>query len=324
MPKRSNMFQRLIQLIESALAARGAHVIESFSLRDPLNRIEREIDVLVEIPSGTRTLRIAIECRDHNRPATVEWIDELSGKYLYLPVDRVVAVSNSGFSKAAQRKAKIANIEILTLEDVSDFNWEESSFNGRAMAISSPWYDIVNVETLPPVLRQSTNFTIKPLNDVFVYRKGKRNVTLVEFLHWVLGTDEFIIRSMHNTWTTEPDAKLSCRIMTPDWFLKDYIGKEEALNAVTIELKGGIDVFEFWLQMGKYAGANVAYAEASVDDDTIFLVIVQEPSTKKITIQWYVTSNGKHPLRYTERLDRLSTILVENAMLAWEENTENT
>jgi hypothetical protein len=115
MPPRSNEFQRLILLIESHLAPLGAQVSESLMLRDLIDESQREIDIALEIPTGPRTIRVAIECRDHERPAGVEWIDELIGKYSHLPVDRVVAVSRSGFTKAAQTKASLVNIELLTI-----------------------------------------------------------------------------------------------------------------------------------------------------------------------------------------------------------------
>ena len=123
MPPRSNSFQRLIVLVEAALGPLGGRVIESLMLQDLATGKAREIDVAIEIPTGPRTIRIALEARDHRRPAGVQWIDELVGKYIHLPVDRIVAVSRSGFTESARGKAADFNIDLLTPEEVPQFDW---------------------------------------------------------------------------------------------------------------------------------------------------------------------------------------------------------
>ena len=84
---------------------------------------EREIDVAVYLPAGPRTLVIGVECRGHGRSGTKEWIDGLIGKYDGLPVDKIVAVHERGFTKGALKKAADAHIECVTLgrarQDVS-------------------------------------------------------------------------------------------------------------------------------------------------------------------------------------------------------------
>ena len=122
MPKRSNPFQKLIALVERLLAP-YATVEESVELIDRTGA-SREVDVLVKGAVGSHEVSVAIECRDHTRRATVEWIDALAGKYRELPtVDRIVAVSRSGFSKNATKKAAALGISALTLSDASKANW---------------------------------------------------------------------------------------------------------------------------------------------------------------------------------------------------------
>ena len=120
MPKRSNDFQRLIAAIEGQLAPLGAVVTESKLIKEKSSDTEREVDIAIESHIGQHRVLVALECRNRSRPANLEWIDGLIGKYRDLPVEKVVAVSRSGFTKTAIRKAKEVNISTVTLEAAID------------------------------------------------------------------------------------------------------------------------------------------------------------------------------------------------------------
>ena len=123
MPKRSNGFQRLIRRIYSSIKPKGATLTESALLKDSDADTEREVDVLIELQVADAVVRIGIECRDHARAADVQWIDLVIGKYQRLPVDRIIAVSRSGFTKGASGKAKANRIETRTLREALDIDW---------------------------------------------------------------------------------------------------------------------------------------------------------------------------------------------------------
>jgi hypothetical protein len=94
----------------------GAVVTESKLVKDIRTGTEREVDIAIESTVARHSVMIAIECRDHGRPADIQWIDALVGKYRDLPVDKVVAVSRSGFSKIAMQRAAQVRITTITLE----------------------------------------------------------------------------------------------------------------------------------------------------------------------------------------------------------------
>src|SRR5436190_18155971 len=104
MPKRTNDFQRLVLLIEQQVQPKGFTVEESAEVIDRSMGEVREIDVLITGKLGGHSVSIAVEAIDHSRPPSVEWIDRMVGKYLHqtLPVNKVVAVSRAGFTKAAR------------------------------------------------------------------------------------------------------------------------------------------------------------------------------------------------------------------------------
>ena len=67
---------------------------------------------------GPHPILIAIECRDHSRPADVQWIEQLFGKYkMDFGVSKVLAVSRSGFTRTAIVKAAHVGIGTITLEE---------------------------------------------------------------------------------------------------------------------------------------------------------------------------------------------------------------
>ena len=115
MPKRSNDFQRFIAILERLAASPTARVVESSELAEYPKSSPRELDILVEDTVSGHPIRIAVECRDYKRKQDKTWIDTLVGKYRDLQIDKVVAVSSSGFTKGAIEKAAAVGISALTL-----------------------------------------------------------------------------------------------------------------------------------------------------------------------------------------------------------------
>ena len=112
MPKRSNEFQRLVKYIYEQITPAGGRVRESAMLPEPQFG-DREVDILVEQTVAGHEIRISVECRDRGRKGAVEWIDSLIGKYFYLKVDKVVAVSTAMFTDAAKAKANLHGIDLI-------------------------------------------------------------------------------------------------------------------------------------------------------------------------------------------------------------------
>ncbi len=123
MPKRTNDFQKLITMIYQQLATQGARVTESKMIRDIVTEEEREVDIAIEDEYMGQPILIGIECRDRRRNETTEWIDSLIGKYRDLPVDKVFAVSSSGFTKSAQQRGAAHRIVTLAITEAEETAW---------------------------------------------------------------------------------------------------------------------------------------------------------------------------------------------------------
>ncbi|MDP9350573.1 MAG: hypothetical protein M3P51_03400 [Chloroflexota bacterium] len=122
MPKRSNEFQKVIHLICRQLEE-GATVTESKFLRDRLSGDAREVDIVIEMERTLGRLTVSVECVDHARPATQEWVERMHAKHEHLPTDRLFLVSRAGFYKPAMRQAELRGVTALTLDEAMDTDW---------------------------------------------------------------------------------------------------------------------------------------------------------------------------------------------------------
>jgi len=127
MTKQSNAFQKLVHHIHSNSENTETKVTESAPLLEQNieEPIAREVDILIEKAVNGNIAKIAIECRDRACKDDIEWVDSLIGKYRHLDVHNVIAVSNSGFSRAAKLKAKANGIELKTIDEAFKINFNE-------------------------------------------------------------------------------------------------------------------------------------------------------------------------------------------------------
>jgi len=123
MPKRTNDFQQLVLRIYVALAGTSATVEESALLKERNSDAHREVDVLVTTIVAGHSIRVAIECRDHSKDQDISWVDSLIGKYANLDIHKIIAVSHTGYSAAAEQKATQHDIELLTLQEAQEADW---------------------------------------------------------------------------------------------------------------------------------------------------------------------------------------------------------
>jgi hypothetical protein len=106
-------------MIKNHIAA-DATVTESKELIDLVSGERREVDVVIEANVAGHTVTVSLECRDHQRPQTVSWVEEMHAKHERLPTDRLVLVSRSGFTPGALAKAQSYGIETVVPEDLTD------------------------------------------------------------------------------------------------------------------------------------------------------------------------------------------------------------
>lgn len=122
MPQRTNTFQRLVTLLTATLAGH-ARVTESAMLQDRVTGEQREVDVLVVGTTATYNINLGIEVIAWGRRADTPWVEKMRAKHDNLPIDKLILVSESGFSGPAKLKAQFYGIETLTVDAACEADW---------------------------------------------------------------------------------------------------------------------------------------------------------------------------------------------------------
>jgi Restriction endonuclease len=104
-PRRSNLFQDVVALIHQHMA-RGAMVEESAMLVNRVTGEQREVDVAIRANTAGHEVVVAVEARASRRRADVQWVEGMLGKHAHLPSDKLVLVSQRGFSRQARKLAE--------------------------------------------------------------------------------------------------------------------------------------------------------------------------------------------------------------------------
>jgi hypothetical protein len=112
-PKRTNLFQDVVSVIYEHLAGKAVKE-ESAMLVNRLTGEEREVDVVLRTTTAGHETVIAIEAAGRTRRAAVDWVEQMIGKHKNLPTDKVVLVSEAGFTHQAETLAAAENMVTLT------------------------------------------------------------------------------------------------------------------------------------------------------------------------------------------------------------------
>jgi hypothetical protein len=115
-PRRSNLFQDIVAIVHQHMAE-DVTVEESAMLEDRVTGEQREVDVVIRGAVGHDVV-VAVEAAGRSRPATVEWVEQMIGKHANLLTDKLVLVSQSGFTPQARKRAESAGVVALAPVDL--------------------------------------------------------------------------------------------------------------------------------------------------------------------------------------------------------------
>lgn len=122
MPKRSNLFQRLVALLHENIDKNWT-VIESEMLTNTLTGEAREVDIVCRSTLGKTEVIISIECTNTKRPASTTWIESMKSKHEFLPTSKLILWSGNGFYKPAIEFARKCGIETVTPQNKITEEW---------------------------------------------------------------------------------------------------------------------------------------------------------------------------------------------------------
>jgi len=218
MPRRTNEFQRIVTQIAKQLAPLGAIVRESVELEEIDTGVRREVDTLIEVPGGFAPLRVAVECRDRGRKDDITWVDGLIGKYAKLPVAQVIAFSRSGFTETAKRKAAANRIELLSVREGTEVDWQ-NRFLKLGLATLAHNYQLVEIilKTEPTI---EGELTLDAMLTAESGATGTLQQAIEEAQPYVVGcVREYLRENLLNVYRTLADLEKNAVIHVP-WPVK--------------------------------------------------------------------------------------------------------
>lgn len=119
MPKRTNLFQDVVEIIHRHMAS-GAVVEPSAMLPSRSTGEPREVDVVVRSKVAGHEVIVSVEAVGRSRKADRTWVDQMAGKHADLPTSRLVLVSEKGFTRDARAAATAASIVTVAPQDITD------------------------------------------------------------------------------------------------------------------------------------------------------------------------------------------------------------
>lgn len=166
MPKRSNVFQRLVKLLHDRLD-KNWEVHESEMLCNRLTGDDREVDIVLKYKLGPHEVIVAIECTDAKRPASSTWVEAMAKKHEFLATSKLVLWSAKGFYKPAIITAEKLGIETVSQNDDIDVEWATISKifkDGFLKVVQSSFnffIDVVDTDGKKTRLEEPHNYLFK-------------------------------------------------------------------------------------------------------------------------------------------------------------------
>jgi hypothetical protein len=255
-PRRTNTFQRLIAFIEAQLAPHGARVRESVLLDALDGTGPREVDVLIEGAIGDHPVRIAVECRDHLRRQPITWIEQLDGTYRSLPVDKVLAVSKSGFTKAAITRARLVGITTYTLKEALAADWPAEFTKWRAGLVvwtyhlTSAGIEYASDDVPKPIGDELASARVEGPDGANVSTLGEAALQLYH-LHGEQAANDATGSKVGVWWNEGPgkEWEINVRFDVHNRFLVGSDGNRYPIKSIVLLLKGS-----FQLIAGEHSG----------------------------------------------------------------------
>ncbi len=273
MPKRTTPRQRVLAYIHRQLAPLEAKVSESAELQEGTSGAMREVDILIEQSVVGLPSRVAVEFRDRGRRSDLEWIDQLIGKYADLGVDKVIAVSASGFSDSALRKARRHGVDARTLEGVLAAEWPtEFAKLGIGKLSRRDHLLSATLDTTPP-LEEKAGAT-DPVTDT----EGEELCSLLELIQHCLDTvcreavsafyrDNFlnVFRVLSDVTDRQPVVEVSGLTPAREVFIVDERGERRRLRSATLRVRSVFAVQKAGVGHRRYESALISSAHLELE-----------------------------------------------------------
>lgn len=259
-------------------------------LTDKITGEEREVDVLISSNASGYEINIAIEVIARQRRAGTPWVEAMHSKHSSLPTDKLILVSESGFTLPALQKAKFYGFEALTIETALAADWElatELTATGF-IELTSFRYSCTLVYEQGGGALDQVDVPSSAVIDI-----DSHQTTLDEFVRYVLGLPE--IKDVLYPRITSMNERQFWFSYKPGSLLETVV---DGTTVRVVELRVGLDVDHASTPVeysaGKYANTPfVAGVSASHSNELQFVVVKKPDGTREGAI---IDVQGIRPL----------------------------
>jgi hypothetical protein len=124
--------EALVATVEEFFLPKGFSVTQNKKILSEDGLQLAELDILIEVCIGTASMSWLLECRDRPSagPQGVDWIEQLSGRRGRFKLNKVTAVSTTGFTEGARRLAQDEAIDVREVREfsVDSLEWVQLRF----------------------------------------------------------------------------------------------------------------------------------------------------------------------------------------------------
>jgi hypothetical protein len=299
MPRRSNLFQDVVAILQRHVVG-DASVEESALLPNRLTGELREVDVVIRTSAGDYPLTVAVEARSAARRADVSWVEAMLKKHEDLATDKLVLVSQRGFTDQARRRAEADGAIALEPSDLDD----DASEGRVATRLRSLWPKLLSLTPTTvqvTVVADEGETAVETAPDTGLYLDD--GTELGQLHAWLLAT----LKSEHNFKSISEkiglakiaedlDAYFSLDLESPTVGVGGERCTLHLRHAETGELhrvanvhvlgRAHIEVREAPLTYKRLGEAKYAYGQYEMAGRHNVLVISGESDATKVTIRW--------------------------------------
>ena len=302
MPRRSNLFQDVVAIIHAHMAA-DATVEASAPLKNRLTGEGREVDVVVRSEAAGHGVTVAVEASSTGRRASVEWVERMFAKHADLPTDKLVLVSESGFTAQARTYADAKGIVAISPEDLRGSDPAFKVVN----SLRSIWPKVVSItpKGVRITVRRPRDDDVvwfKALPDPIVYLDDEDEMgTLIDVMQAFIRAnmptivDQIDLANIADDLTSEFVLQVG-----PPWIIhvasaerrlcvRDETGDKPELHTIeTMEVRGTavIHVSEVSLAHRRLGEVMYAYGEGVVGGKRALLLFTEDEQGGKGTLRF--------------------------------------
>lgn len=292
MPKRTNLFQEVVEILHRHMAG-DATVEASAMLPSQSTGALREVDVVIRAKQAGHDVVVSVEAMARSRKADRTWVDQIVGKHADLPTSKLVLVSQAGFTEDARAAALASNAVPLAPEDLPSSNPDRDVIE----AVPALWPKVVSFtveelgvnftddgvptdgwgETAPTVFVDEG--ILGDLMEVVQNLYKARFAELIEQIDVANRTEDSVEQF---TFVVEPaegdEMQLEVDGVKKTLFLLNENGIGYSLRRITAVGKGEIKVSKIPLTQGRLGDWNInfGYGEGKVGERDALLVVSEQ------------------------------------------------